>query len=116
MLFGFEEFEGKKMQKEELQVYGSAEEIGEGKMTYETRNKRLKIGVYEEIKLTDREDKLLMCLSNNDVARYEDIMKKLGISMNELRRLKKRLVEDTVLNIKTINGVGYRLEDEIYFE
>ncbi len=87
-------------------------------MVYDTKNRILQIGVYEKVKLSYREDKLLVCLSSNEVERYEDILKELGISMNELRRLKKRLLEDTKyeLEIKTVSGVGYRLVSEVYFE
>ena len=87
-------------------------------MTYDTKNKILQIGVYEKVKLSYREDRLLICLSNNNIAKYEDILKELGMSMNELRRLKQRLLEDTrhQVKIKTVSGVGYKLEDEIYFK
>lgn len=87
-------------------------------MTYDTKNKVLQIGVYEKVKLSYREDKLLICLSSNNMMKYEDIQKELSISMNELRRLKQRLLEDTKqqLEIKTVSGVGYRLVSEIYFE
>ncbi len=87
-------------------------------MTYDTKNKILQIGVYEKVKLSYREDRLLICLSNNNIAKYEDILKELGMSMNELRRLKQRFLEDTryQVKIKTVSGVGYKLEDEIYFE
>lgn len=87
-------------------------------MTYDTKNRILQIGVYEKVKLSYREDKLLICLSSNNMMKYEDIQKELSISMNELRRLKQRLLEDTKqqLEIKTVSGVGYRLVSEIYFE
>lgn len=87
-------------------------------MTYNTKSKILQIGKFEKVKLTHREHKLLICLSNSNIARYEDILRDLGISMNDLRRLKKRLLDDTghQVEIKTLTGVGYKLISEIYFE
>ena len=87
-------------------------------MTYNTKNKILQIGVYERVKLTYREHKLLICLSDNNVTKYEDIERELGISMNDLRRLKQRLLEDTKhqIDIRTVSGIGYKLKNEIYFE
>ena len=87
-------------------------------MTYDTKNRILQIGVYEKIKLSYREDKLFICLSSNEMERYEDILKELGISINNLRQLKRRLLKDTKhqLEIKTISKMGYKLVNEVYFE
>lgn len=87
-------------------------------MTYNTKEKILQIGVYEKVKLTHKEHKLLICLSSNNTAKYEDILKELAISMNDLRRLKQRLMIDTKceLKIRTVKSTGYRLMSEIYFE
>ena len=87
-------------------------------MTYDTKNRILQIGVREKVKLTYREDKLLICLSSNNMMKYEDIQKELGISINNLRQLKRRLLKNTKhqLEIKTISKTGYRLVNEIYFE
>lgn len=87
-------------------------------MTYNTRERILQIGVYEKVKLTHKEHKLLICLSSNNVARYEDILQELSITMNDLRRLKQRLLNDTKyqLNIQTVKEKGYRLMSEVYFK
>lgn len=85
-------------------------------MTYDKENKTLQTGVYEKVKLTHREHELLIYLLINSTAKYEDVLKELGISINNLRRLKQRLVKDTKISIRTITGVGYRLENEIYFK
>lgn len=87
-------------------------------MTYNTKERILQIGVYEKVKLTYKEHKLLICLSSNNTAKYEDVLKELAISMNDLRRLKQRLIIDTKreLIIMTVKNSGYRLLSEVYFE
>lgn len=87
-------------------------------MTYNTKERILKIGVYESVKLTYKEHKLLICLSSNNTAKYEDILKELAISINDLRRLKQRLMIDTKreLKIRTVKGAGYQLMSEVYFK
>lgn len=84
-------------------------------IVYDTKCKILRNESGRVVKLTYREYKLLICLSSGKVERYEEILKELSISMNELERLRKRFIVDTGLDVKELDD-GYKLEGEIYFE
>lgn len=85
-------------------------------MTYNIKNRVLQVGVYEKVKLSKKEHKLLICLSSRNIATYEEMTEYLKVSKTNLMVLKLRLLRKTKLKIKVISRVGYRLEDEIYFE
>lgn len=85
-------------------------------MTYDTKNKVLHYGVYDEVKLTNLEHKFLICLSGGKTTTYREIKQYLNAGY-DIRRLKNNLEVKTgfELKIKRIYGIGYRLENEIYF-
>lgn len=84
-------------------------------MTYDTKDKILHIGVYEKVKLTNLENKLLICLSSGNVATYEDMTKYLKVSKCKLKQLKGRIMRKG-LRVETARGVGFKLADEVYFK
>lgn len=83
-------------------------------MTYYTREKILKVGEYKKIKLNKTENKLLICLSSNNVISHKEIENYTKII--NVSRLITDFKRKTGLKIKTRIGNGYILEDEIYFE
>lgn len=87
-------------------------------MTYDTKRRILCTGVYEEVKLTKLEHKLLICLSSGNLATYEEMANYLKNSKDSLRVLKNKLILKTKFQIEivVIQGEGYRLDNEIYFE
>ena len=87
-------------------------------MTYDTKRRILHTGVKEKVKLSRTEHFLLICLSSGNVATYKEITKYLRIKQTSLNSLRMRLNRKTKnqLKIKSIRGVGYILESEIYFE
>lgn len=87
-------------------------------MTYDTGKRILHTGVYEEVKLTKLEHKLLICLSSGNLATYEEMANYLKNSKDSLRVLKNKLILKTKFQIEivVIQGEGYRLDNEIYFE
>lgn len=86
-------------------------------MTYDTKNKILHFGVYDEVKLSQLEHKFLICLSSGKTATYKEIKQYLNIDYN-LNRIRSSLERKTgfELKIKNICKIGYRLEKEIYFK
>lgn len=88
-------------------------------MTYDTGKRILYVRDDKEIKLSKLEHKLLICLSSGNVAKFDEIQKSLMLnSSSYIRVLICRLIEKTdfYLTIRTIVGVGYRLDTEIYFK
>ena len=72
-----------------------------------------------EIPLKYQEYKLLKCLSDNLLHSKAQLIRKIGMkrTLNEKGNLAKHIFEikkKTGLNIKTLKGVGYYLEDQIY--
>ncbi len=89
---------------------------------YDTKNKVLQLGVFEKVKLTDIEDKILICLSSGNVRNHEEISKYVYQRYDEhsdntirthMSKLRRKTNHD--LKIKTVQGSGYRLMSEIYF-
>ena len=86
-------------------------------MVYDTKNRLLSNG----IKLSNRDNRLLILLSNNTLVRYEEMAEYLyndnfeskGIA---IRVLLKRFRDKTKLNVITKKTLGYVLKDEIYFK
>ncbi len=87
-------------------------------MTYDTKRRILCTGVYEEVKLTKLEHKLLICLSSGNMMTYEEMMNYLRISKNRLKILKSKLSLKTKfqLKINAFCNIGYKLKNEIYFK
>lgn len=88
-------------------------------MTYDTGKRTLYVRDNKEIKLSRLEHKLLICLSSGNVATFDEIQKRLTLhDSNYVRVLICRLIEKTefYLTIRTIVGVGYRLDSNIYFK
>lgn len=80
-------------------------------MIYLTNNKEL----YNRcVKLTNKEEKMLFLLASNEVLTFEELEKQ-GFSKTSSRLVKSRLVEKTHIRIHTIAGLGYRLDEQIYF-
>lgn len=88
-------------------------------MTYDTGKRKLYVGKDREIKLSKLEHKLLVCLSSGNVTTLDEIQKSLKLKdCSYVRVLVLRLIEkvEYYLRIKTVKGVGYRLDTEIYFK
>ena len=80
-------------------------------MIYLTKEKYLYV---RPVKLTRQEEKLLFMLASNEVLTYEE-MKKKGLDRVSASALKSRLMDDTGLKVWTVKGVGFRLDDNIWF-
>lgn len=75
-------------------------------MVYYVKERKLHIGVYEKVYLTENEHYILMKLLNNGV-----IEKGKNDSLPiAIMRLKRK----TGLKIKTLRNYGYTLESEVY--
>lgn len=88
-------------------------------MTYDTRKRILYIRDDKEMRLSKLEHKLLICLSSGNVATFDEIQKSLMLKdTSYVRVLILRLIEkvEYYLTIRTVTGVGYRLDSEIYFK
>lgn len=92
-------------------------------MTYDTKNRILHTGVYEKVKLTKLQHKLLVCLSSGNAVSIKEIAEYSHGVFDKytdyaIRRtiFKLRVKTKKQLKIKTVNKFGYRLESEIYFE
>lgn len=94
-------------------------------MTYNCESRILQTGVFEKTKLTIKESKILICLSSGKIATHDEISRYVyglnksdkytknatAVGMAGLRnKTKKELI------ITAINDIGYKLENEIYFE
>ncbi len=75
-------------------------------MVYFAKERRLQLGVYEKVYLTDNEDYILMKLIKNGTLEIE--------KNNSLKVMITRLRRKTGLKIKSVAGFGYRLESEVY--
>lgn len=87
-------------------------------MVYDTGKRILYIRNGKEIKLSKLEHKLLICLSSGNVATFEEIQKSLGLKdVSYVRVVIFRLIEkvEYYLKIRTVTGVGYRLQTEIFY-
>lgn len=82
-------------------------------MTYDTRNRVLHTGVFEQVKISKIEERLLVCLTRNVAVSYEEINE--YVKGTNLSRTMKSLNEKG-LKIERLRGYGLRLVDEIYFE
>lgn len=92
-------------------------------MTYDIKNRILYMGVKEKVKLSKNQSKILICLSSGNATTYEEICKYLYSTYDKYT---KKIVVKHIhfirfktknqLKVKTIIGVGYILESEIYFE
>ena len=87
-------------------------------MTYNLKEKTLHTGVREKFKLNQNEHFLLICLSSGDIATYNEMSEYLYLSEKRLHALRLRLIEKTKnnLKIKIVRGIGFILENEIYFK
>lgn len=88
-------------------------------MTYDTGKRILYIGNVKRMKLSKMEHKLLICLSSGNVATFDEIQGSLMLKDSSyVRVLILRLIEkvEYYLTIRTVTGVGYRLDSEIYFK
>lgn len=85
-------------------------------MTYDTKNRILHYGVYDEVRLSKLEHKFLICLSSGKTTLYQEIKQYLNVGY-DLSRMKNNLENKTgfELRIKKIHGIGFRLENEIRF-
>lgn len=83
-------------------------------MTYDTKSKILHTGVYEKVKLTKLEHKLLICLSSGNLATYEEMTRYLHTSVSGILKLRSRLAYKQ-LNVNVVRGLGFRIDNEIYF-
>lgn len=89
-------------------------------MTYDSKNKLL-YNWQRKIKLSYQEHKLLILLSNNTLAKYEEIVEYIYNDTfehkgNTLRALLKRFRDKTNLNIITRRNLGYVMINEIYYK
>ena len=92
-------------------------------MLYDTKKHELWLGVREKVDLTNKENKLLICLASGNVATYEEMSRYLygvynACTKNCVMVHSNRLIAKCKgqLKIKTVREVGYRLENEIFFE
>lgn len=108
------------IQGEEQEVFPDSDYLSLGQFRYEPQNQRLIKGE-DHIELTFRENKLLHLLTSqpNTVLErahilsvvWEDEGVIVGRSLDVfISRLRKLLKSDPTVQIKTIHGVGYRLE------
>lgn len=86
-------------------------------MVYYAEERKLHIGVYERVYLTELEHKLLICLSNNELVTHNEIKKYLNIKYRP-SKLIYQLIEKSnyELHIENVHGRGYYLKDELYFK
>lgn len=92
-------------------------------MTYDTKRRILHTGVREKVELSQIEHKILICLSSGNAVTHEEISKYLyGVYDEYTKKLVRQFIHfirfktKNQLKVKTIIGVGYILESEIYFE
>ncbi len=76
-------------------------------MVYFSEERRLQVGVYERVFLTEKEDDILMKLIENGTIEIE--------KSNRLKASVSRLRKKTGLKIRSVAGFGYRLESEVYW-
>lgn len=80
-------------------------------MLYDSKRKILYPKGYN---LTEQEETFLFILSNNGICKFE-VLEKYGIDINNARVIKSRLTRKTGIKLTTIQGVGYRLDNENIF-
>jgi len=83
-------------------------------MVYDTQNRILHIGIWEKIRVTEKEHKLMICLSCGDFVSYSEI----GRYTKALSAVKlvEEFREKTKLNIEIKNDISVRLAEEIKFK
>ena len=76
-------------------------------MVYYAKERKLCVGVYEKVYLTEREDWILRELIEKGTIEIE--------KNNGLKVLISRLRKKSGLMIRSVAGFGYRLESEVYW-
>lgn len=82
-------------------------------MVYDVKNRFLHTIYGDIVRLNKVEHKMLICLSDGNCAKYDDIEK--YVAKNNIGRIVHHLREKG-LNIQVKPKIGLILKDEIYFE